>query len=102
VLEFDSRREWQTYIPQVFESVTRHCQIKTNNTCSTHIHVSPGHGGHWTLEELKEICLAIVYFEGAFLALLPPHRRDNYYCRSNTAAIWKAGIWEDGMTVQEC
>ncbi|OIW34290.1 hypothetical protein CONLIGDRAFT_688027 [Coniochaeta ligniaria NRRL 30616] len=84
-VELDASQEWRGDITNAFESVTTFCKIKTNKTCSTHIHISPGDGKDWTLDELKEISMAVTYFEWAFLALLPPHRRKSAFCQSHTA-----------------
>jgi hypothetical protein len=37
----------------------------------------------WDLDELKQICRAIIYFEKAFEVLVPPGRRSNEYAKSN-------------------
>jgi hypothetical protein len=85
ILNFDGTKEWQAEIESAFASVRVYADTKTNSTCATHIHISLGDGSDWSLAELKEICMAVTWFEGAILALLPPNRRKNGYCQSHTA-----------------
>ncbi|KAL9054067.1 MAG: hypothetical protein Q9162_004396 [Coniocarpon cinnabarinum] len=51
--------------------------IEGNEYCSTHVHVSKGVGQRYTLEELKRIAQAAIWWEPAFEAILPPERRGN-------------------------
>ena len=55
--------------------------ITTNDTCSTHIHISLD--PIYTTPELKRIASAIIHFEPAFEALVPEVRRNNCYVKSN-------------------
>lgn len=49
--------------------------------CSTHIHVSIE--PEYTLSDLKRIAQAVIHFETAIEALMPPSRRGNKYAKSN-------------------
>jgi len=56
-------------------------QIDTNDTCSTHVHISPDED--WKLEQVQRIACAALYFEAAFEFLLPKSRRGNEWAKSN-------------------
>lgn len=56
--------------------------MDTNQSCGTHVHISPSDNVNWDMGSLKSICRAIIYFEGAFEALVPEHRRGNAYAKS--------------------
>lgn len=43
--------------------------------------VYQSHSGHYDEAQLKNLASAILYFESAFLAILPAHRRDSRYAR---------------------
>lgn len=64
--------------------MTQLCVFQSNRSCGFHIHVSPQEGT-WTMTELRNICIAIIYFEGAFEVLVPEHRRGNQWIKSNRA-----------------
>lgn len=55
--------------------------VSADATCSTHVHVSKAEG--YTSEQLKRLAQAVIHFEPAFEALVPPERRKNEYARSN-------------------
>lgn len=66
----------------MFSKMQKACNLFTNETCGTHIHLSPGEG-IWRTKELKRICKAILYFEEAMEVLFPAARRQSKFCRSN-------------------
>lgn len=49
-----------------------HVSISCNDRC-----------GWNSLDELKSLCRAIIYFEAVIKLLVPEHRQDNYYARWN-------------------
>ncbi|KUI65228.1 hypothetical protein VM1G_00039 [Cytospora mali] len=55
--------------------------VSADATCSTHVHVSKAEG--YTAEQLKKLAQAVIHFEPAFEALVPPERGKNEYARSN-------------------
>ncbi|OIW27625.1 hypothetical protein CONLIGDRAFT_716074 [Coniochaeta ligniaria NRRL 30616] len=77
ILTFDENGAWREQVKAVFDHVQTTCDITTNKSCGFHVHLSPGDGS-WDLEELKRICLAILYFEPAVLALLPVSRQNHH------------------------
>lgn len=58
------------------------CYFESNRSCGFHIHVSPAQGA-WSITELRNICIAVIHFEGAFEVLVPEHRRGNQWIKSN-------------------
>lgn len=56
-------------------------QIIPHNSCGTHVHISIAEG--YTTGAVKRIAQAVIYFEPAFEAILPPNRRQNEYTMSN-------------------
>lgn len=97
IMEFDDSGEWRNHVRKAFWSVEAVADIETNRTCATQIHISPGCGASWQAEEVAQICMCIVYFERAFLALLPEARRISDQCKSNTA-----GTVLGGQSSDEC
>lgn len=66
----------------MFERLQSTCQLYTNDSCATHVHLSPA-DGTWGTKELKKICKSILYFEEAFEVVVPQSRRHSKFCRSN-------------------
>ncbi|OIW25945.1 hypothetical protein CONLIGDRAFT_647676 [Coniochaeta ligniaria NRRL 30616] len=85
ILPLDSDGAWCQQIREIFNHIKAQCKITTNETCGFHVHLSPGSGQPWSLEELRSISFAIIYFDEAILALLPQHRRNNDHLLSNFA-----------------
>lgn len=75
--------DWKGEIEELFRSINFICVTDSNQSCSTHIHISPGLGIEWELENLKRLCRAIIWFELAFEVLVPRGRRQNEYAKSN-------------------
>lgn len=83
IFSFDQEGRWRDHIRKAFRSVESIAEIDTNISCGTHVHFFPGSGKHWTDDELREICHATLFFEGALLRLVPESRRDNV-CASSS------------------
>src|ERR1700709_1747639 len=84
VLEFTNASSFRHQMENVWKHLKAYTKINSNESCGTHIHVSPqNNNGIWTLGAVKAICRSIVFFEFAFEALLPPHRRRNIWAKSN-------------------
>ena len=63
-------------------SIDTLCEIDTNQSCGTHIHISPSENVPWDIDSLKSICRGIIHFEDVFEVLVPEHRRGNAYPKS--------------------
>ncbi|KAI1443410.1 hypothetical protein F5Y02DRAFT_222139 [Annulohypoxylon stygium] len=65
--------------------------------CGSHIHISPGPPSYsgarrrFSLGQLKTIAFGIVVHEPLILQVLPSWRRNNSYCRPNTASSSRLG-----------
>lgn len=84
VLKFDPGSQWRSSVQQFWDTMRRISFIKTNRTCGTHVHLSPPKGQSWDIHWVKCICRTAIYFEEAIEVLVPPPRRGNEYCRSNS------------------
>ena len=58
-------------------------EVEVDKMCATHIHVSPKKEKAWSLEQLKQVAKAIIYFDEAFKAIWAPSRRDHGLTQSN-------------------
>lgn len=61
-----------------------HFAVRLDTTCSTHIHLCWAHGSH-TVEELRSLAKAVVFWEPATAHCAPPSRQDRAtaFCCSN-------------------
>ncbi|KAF9644773.1 hypothetical protein BDM02DRAFT_3190303 [Thelephora ganbajun] len=60
----------------------RHGELfhETNDSCGTHVHVSPSN--EYTSAQIKAVARAAIYFEPAINALVPSHRLGNEFCKT--------------------
>ncbi|OBT50907.1 hypothetical protein VE04_09088 [Pseudogymnoascus sp. 24MN13] len=83
-LQFTNGSSFRSEVEFVWRHLQEMTTINTNETCGTHIHLSPyTNNGIWALRDVKAICRSIIYFEFAFEVLLPAHRRQNLWTKSN-------------------
>ncbi|KAK2607014.1 hypothetical protein N8I77_005726 [Diaporthe amygdali] len=73
---------WRSEINDMFKYLNTLCAVRSNRSCSFHVHLSPI-GSSWSLKELQGISIAVIHFECAFEALIPETRRGNQFIRSN-------------------
>lgn len=85
ILTFDDDGAWREHVRTVFDLLNHSCRIETDFSCGFHVHVSPGNR-EWHLDELKSICIAILYFEQAMFDILPVDRRSSGYLYKNSLA----------------
>ncbi|KAG8164617.1 hypothetical protein KVR01_004892 [Diaporthe batatas] len=83
ILRYDSTGLWRAHVQNLFKTMRESYVFESNRSCGFHVHASPA-AGAWSLQELKSICMAVVYFEDAFEAIVPEHRRGNQWIKSNT------------------
>ncbi|KAI1116787.1 putative amidoligase enzyme-domain-containing protein [Nemania sp. NC0429] len=55
-----------------------------SSLCGSHIHVSPFPAKAFSLSQLKDIAIGIIFYEPLIQELLPECRQHNKYCRKNT------------------
>lgn len=80
VLEFEKDSKFREYVTAVWKCIYHFCYIETNDTCSTHVHISPS--TFYSLTKLQLIARAVLYYEPVINALVPPQRQGNSYCKS--------------------
>ena len=78
ILRFNESR-FRDLVRGVWHRLHASCSIQTNETCGTHVHVSPSNGFH--VRDAKAVARAILFFEPAIDALVPRHRREGTYCK---------------------
>ena len=72
---------WRTDVETMWRFLQLRYNIFGSEHCATHVHVSIEPRA--TLQDLKRIAQAIIHFETAIEALVPPDRRGNRYAKSN-------------------
>ncbi|KAF9649033.1 hypothetical protein BDM02DRAFT_3114591, partial [Thelephora ganbajun] len=65
---------------KLWDCIEPPCTVWTNDSCGTHVHVSPN--DNYTLAQAKAVARAVLYFEPAINALVPPHRLNNMWCKT--------------------
>ena len=76
-----SIEEWQSELDLAWDILNENCYIRADPSCGTHVHVSPG--GRYTLDGLKCVAKAAVYYEPAITSIMPNDRKDCAWSRSN-------------------
>src|SRR5712664_4257090 len=80
---------WQSELDLAWDLLNENCYIRVHPPCGTHIHVSPG--GRYTLDEIKHIAKAVVYYEPAITLIMPNDRKDCAWSRSNVSESEQPG-----------
>ncbi|KAK4232896.1 putative amidoligase enzyme-domain-containing protein [Achaetomium macrosporum] len=77
--------DWQKRIETIFEELGKKFDFWTNQSCATHVHVSPGptKQDNYSLTELAYRARGAYFWEEALCGLLPPERRKNRYAKPN-------------------
>lgn len=104
ILDFERPDIWHAHLQRIWSVLSQKFNTSSTSQCSTHVHMSPAEG-QWTLDQVKRIAKAVLYFERSIDSLLPPERRANIWCQSNR---WNATLktqsmptlfnWIDGAT----
>jgi hypothetical protein len=89
-------QQWHGEYTKLWECLEKDFRIINSDLCGTHVHVSPmvipgpsdpfrdrGFFSRGAMASLKKIAKAVVYFERCVDSLMPPHRLNCKYCRSN-------------------
>ncbi len=83
IMTFGTDSLWRAQVEEVWRIIDAFCVIETDQTCGTHVHISPPGNLTWDTESLKSICCSIIWFESAFEVLVPQTRRGNEWAKSN-------------------
>ncbi|KAA8644932.1 uncharacterized protein ATNIH1004_009143 [Aspergillus tanneri] len=73
--------QWRQSVEALWSFINQKYIAQSNADCSTHVHISRVEG--FSTTDVKRVAQAIIHFEPAFEALVPPERRGNEYSRSN-------------------
>ena len=76
-------KTWPADVYKAWGILRRYYVIETNDTCGTHVHISPPREKDWDIGNPKPVCGSILYFENAIEALVPPKRRNNILTKAN-------------------
>jgi len=82
-MPFSQDSPWRDLVQEVWVSIMGSCLIRTDQTCGTHVHISPLGNLQWHIESLKHICRSILWFESALEVVVPKTRRGNAWAKSN-------------------
>lgn len=81
--------DWRSQVRATWTFIQNNYQVARNILCSTHVHISMtrqfdaiGEVG-MGLPNMKKVAQAIIHFEPALEALVPPVRRGNLFAQSN-------------------
>lgn len=76
ILLHDEGPGWKNKFKAFFDGLKMYVVLSTNDTCSTHVHMSLP--GGWHMEHLRRIAKSIIYFEPALCVITPdkPDRRN--------------------------
>ncbi|KAN0068323.1 hypothetical protein V8E54_013519 [Elaphomyces granulatus] len=80
---------WQSELDLAWDQLNESCYIRLHPSCGTHVHVSPG--GRYTLDELKCIAKAVVYYEPVITLTMSNDRKDCAWSRSNVSESEQLG-----------
>ncbi|KAL9091797.1 MAG: hypothetical protein Q9159_001169 [Coniocarpon cinnabarinum] len=73
---------WRTVMDPTWRFLEEHYQIITDEECGTHVHVSKK--GGITVEDAKRVAIACIYWEPAWLAIVPRTRHG----KSSVQSFW--------------
>ncbi|KAI9764376.1 MAG: hypothetical protein M1840_008514 [Geoglossum simile] len=77
----ESADNWLAEIDLLWTLLDDFCFIRSDDSCGTHVHTSLR--GRYTLDELKRIAKATVYYEPAITSVMPNERKVSLWSRSN-------------------
>lgn len=83
VFNYEPGNSWRNAVSNLFSSLSDEVVLEVNESCGLHVHISPDGDALWTLQDLKRFSRAIIHFEPAIEILVPAHRRQNIWARSN-------------------
>ncbi|KAI1130805.1 hypothetical protein F5Y10DRAFT_288553 [Nemania abortiva] len=102
-----SDEEWQREVETVWSVLKRRFEIKSDESCGTHVHISIKTGGDneckpamYNLDQLRKVSKSVVIYEDAVTELVPESRKSCSYCTSNicvpnTMLNDKYQLWKD-------
>ena len=88
-MRFGRSGEWRKNVEKHWDTVSQILTLEIDEMCATHVHISPAIGEQWTLEQLKQLAKAIIYFNDALKAIYAPSRRNHDLTHSNKKDNYK-------------
>ena len=85
-LDFYPNSEWIEGIKDHWKLLLKFGIAHINHNCATHVHIWPKGKKDWSLDQLKQIAKAVIYFEKAFEVISAPSRRNHDHTRHNKAS----------------
>lgn len=86
IYHFEKNNKWRHEVIDFWKRLLEIGRFSTTNACATHVHISPqNEGNSWSLDQLKGVAQAVVYFEQAFEVIVAPSRRGNSHVYRNKA-----------------
>ena len=78
---------WTKVIDKFWSVILEHFELRRDTTCGFHVHISTRRG-NYTLEELRMMAKAVVFWEPATKRMTPWSRHDECldFCKSNILA----------------
>ncbi|KAJ8132833.1 hypothetical protein O1611_g788 [Lasiodiplodia mahajangana] len=87
---FHTNEDWDEEVGHVWSVLTRRFEIKSDESCGTHVHISVQDGEDakhsptiYDLDQLRRISKSVVIYEDAVTQLVPEDRKSCHYCTSN-------------------
>ncbi|KAK0718610.1 hypothetical protein B0T26DRAFT_676751 [Lasiosphaeria miniovina] len=83
---------WEDEMELVYQTLASWFNIFVNNSCSMHVHVTPGTSGthpFYSKEQLASVACGTCYWEHPLFTIMPKDRKDNSYAVPNTKHIPK-------------
>ncbi|KAJ6442646.1 hypothetical protein O9K51_03821 [Purpureocillium lavendulum] len=78
-----SSQNWQSEVKRVFDALHRSFDIHLTKDCSMHVHVSPGQGKSFTVDQVRSIVKATAYYDKAITEYVPAERKNNPWAVAN-------------------
>ena len=82
-LTFGPNSQWRKDVETHWEKLLQIVEVVINDGCATHVHVCPRNEERWSLEQLKPIAKAIIYFDPGLMEIYAPSRREHMLTQSN-------------------
>lgn len=83
ILQNNNGEHWKAQVREFWDFIQTYSEVQTNDTCGTHVHISPSESASWSLGHLKRLSMAIIWFEPAIEVILPKQRRQNKWAKAN-------------------
>jgi Putative amidoligase enzyme len=88
----NTRQSVTDTISEFWEAMSVHFDVQRDTSCGGHVHVTPMRNGNkFTLDELKKVAFATVFYEDYITSILPLVRRTNDYCKPNSKSTNRKG-----------